>query len=169
MKTIRPHLHVALIFAAVSLALPILHAEDAFKPFPAPAWTLHDVDGGTVNSEQLKGKVVVLDFWATWCGPCRSEIPSYVELQKKYGNAGLAVVGVSLDRGGPQVVKKFVGEQKINYLIVMGDDKIAEVFGGVEAIPTTFIIDRDGTVRFRKVGAMDHEEFEAILKPFLKP
>jgi peroxiredoxin len=169
MRTNRPDSIAFLIAAVFSLVLPGLHAEDGFKPFPAPAWTLQDVDGKSVNSEQLKGKVVVLDFWATWCPPCRSEIPGYVELQKKYGDAGLAIVGVSLDRGDTGVVKKFIEEQKINYLIVMGHDKIVDAFGGVDAIPTTFIIDREGTVRFRKVGAMEHEEFEAILKPFLKP
>jgi peroxiredoxin len=169
MKTNRPDSIAFLIAAVFSLVLPGLHAEDGFKPFPAPAWTLQDVDGKSVTSEQLKGKVVVLDFWATWCPPCRSEIPGYVELQKKYGDAGLAIVGVSLDRGDTGVVKKFIEEQKINYLIVMGGDEIVDAFGGVEAIPTTFIIDRDGTVRFRKVGAMEHAEFEAKLKPFLKP
>jgi thiol-disulfide isomerase/thioredoxin len=168
MKIISSNPLAALIIGVSLLAWPSLRAADGFKPFAAPVWTLQDVDGKTVSSDQLKGKVVVLDFWATWCGPCRSEIPGYVELQKKYGEAGLAVVGVSLDRGGPLVVKKFVEQLKITYLIVMGDDKIAEAFGGVEAIPTTFIIDRDGTARFRKEGAMAHEEFEAILKPFLK-
>jgi thiol-disulfide isomerase/thioredoxin len=167
MKTIRIHTIASLVIAALGVALPALQADDGFKPFPAPAWVLQDVGGKTVSSEQFKGKVVVLDFWATWCGPCRSEIPGYVELQKKYGDVGLVVVGVSLDRGGPEVVKKFVEEQKINYVIVMGDDKIADAFGGVDAIPTTFIIDRAGTARFRKEGAMEHEEFEAILKPFL--
>jgi peroxiredoxin len=169
MKIIPSNSLAALIIAAFSIALPILRAADGFKPFPAPAWTLKDVDGKSVGSAQFKGKVVVLDFWATWCGPCRSEIPGYVELQKKYGDAGLAIVGVSLDRGGVQVVKQFIDEQKINYQIVMGDDKTAEAFGGVDAIPTTFIIDREGTVRYSKQGAMEHEEFEAILKPFLKP
>ncbi len=168
MKIICPNPLAALIVALSLLAWPGLRAEDGFKRFAAPAWTLQDVDGKTVSSDQLKGKVVVLDFWATWCGPCRSEIPGYIELQKKYGEAGLAVVGVSLDRGGPQVVKTFVEQQKITYLIVMGDDKIVEAFGGVEAIPTTFIIDRNGTARFRKEGTMAREEFEAILKPFLK-
>ena len=167
MKIIPANTLIALLIAVSSLALPALHAEDAFKSFPAPAWVLQDVDGKTVSSDQVKGKVVVLDFWATWCGPCRSEIPGYVELQKKYGDAGLVIVGVSLDRVGPAVVKKFIEEQKINYLVVMGDDKIAEAFGGVDAIPTTFIIDRSGTARFRKEGAMEHDEFEAILKPFL--
>jgi thiol-disulfide isomerase/thioredoxin len=172
MKSIRSRSLASLIVAAFSLAcLQVVHAEGGFKPFPAPAWTLQDVDGKPVSSSQLQGKVVVLDFWATWCGPCRSEIPGYVELQKKYGDAGLAIVGVSLDRGSgaQQLVKKFIEEQKINYQIVVGDDKIADAFGGVDAIPTTFIIDRGGTVRFSKQGAMDHEEFEAILKPFLKP
>jgi peroxiredoxin len=167
MKTSRSVL-VALSLAATSLTLPSLCAENDFKPGPAPAWTLKDVDGQPVSSEQLKGKVIVLDFWATWCGPCRSEIPGYVELQKQSGPAGLAIVGVSLDRGGPAVVKKFIADLKINYQIVMGDDRIAEAFGGIEAIPTTFIIDRTGTVRYRKVGAMAPEEFAAVLKPFLK-
>jgi thiol-disulfide isomerase/thioredoxin len=167
MKTIRP-LFLALTLAATSLALPSLCADDDFKPVPAPAWTLKDVEGQAVSSDQLKGKVIVLDFWATWCGPCRSEIPGYVALQKQYGPAGLAIVGVSLDRGGPAVVKKFITDLKINYQIVLGDDQIAEAFGGVEAIPTTFIVDRSGTVRYRKVGAMAPEEFAAVLKPFLK-
>jgi peroxiredoxin len=166
-KTNRPLL-LALAFAAASLALTSC-ADDDFKPGPAPAWTLKDVEGQTVSSDQLKGKVVVLDFWATWCGPCRSEIPGYVELQKQYGPAGLAIVGVSLDRrAGPAEVKKFITDQKINYQIVMGDDQIVEAFGGVEAIPTTFIIDRSGTVRYRKSGAMAPEKFAAVLQPFLK-
>ena len=167
MKAIRPLL-IALTLAAASLAVPSLCADDDFKPSPAPTWTLTDVEGKAVSSDQLKGKVIVLDFWATWCGPCRSEIPSYIELQRQYGPAGLAIVGVSLDRGGPAVVKKFIAEQKINYQIVLGDDKVAEAYGGVEAIPTTFIIDRSGTIRYRKVGAMEPEEFAAVLKPFLK-
>ena len=167
MKTNHPLL-IVLALAATSLALPPLCAGADFKPGPAPAWTLKDVDGKAISSEQLKGKVIVLDFWATWCGPCRSEIPGYVELQKQYGPAGLAIVGISLDRGGPAVVKKFIAEPKINYQIVMGDDQIAEAFGGVEAIPTTFIIDRHGTVRYRKVGTVAPEEFAAVLTPYLK-
>jgi peroxiredoxin len=155
---------------ALSLLLTaaILRAADDFKPTPAPAWQLKDVNGKVVSFDQFKGKVVVLDFWATWCAPCRSEIPSYVALQEKYGRAGLVMVGVSLDRAGPEVVKKFITDQKINYQIVLGDEKIAEAFGGVEAIPTTFIIDRQGTIRYRKVGAMPAGEFEAVVTPFLQ-
>ena len=155
---------------ALSLLLtaPLLRAADDFKPAPAPAWQLKDVNGTVVSFDQFKGKVVVLDFWATWCAPCRSEIPGYIALQEKYARAGLVMVGVSLDREGPEVVKKFMTDQKINYQIVLGDEKIAEAFGGVEAIPTTFIIDRQGTIRYRKVGAMPAGEFEAVVAPFLQ-
>jgi peroxiredoxin len=155
---------------ALSLLLtaPILRAADDFKPAPAPAWQLKDVNGTVVSFDQFKGKVVVLDFWATWCAPCRSEIPGYVALQEKYARAGLVMVGVSLDREGPEVVKKFMTDQKINYQIVLGDEKIVEAFGGVEAIPTTFIIDRQGTIRYRKVGALPAGEFEAVVTPFLQ-
>ena len=156
-----------LLALSLLLTAPILRAADDFKPAPAPAWQLKDVNGTVVSFDQFKGKVVVLDFWATWCAPCRSEIPGYVALQEKYARAGLVMVGVSLDREGPEVVKKFMTEQKINYQIVLGDEKIAEAFGGVEAIPTTFIIDRQGTIRYRKVGAMPADEFESVVTPVL--
>jgi peroxiredoxin len=163
-----PRFLSAVLAFSLLLTAPILRAADDFKPAPAPAWQLKDVNGTVVSSDQFKGKVVVLDFWATWCAPCRSEIPGYIALQEKYAKAGLVLVGVSLDREGPEVVKKFMAEQKINYPIVLGDEKIAEAFGGVEAIPTTFIIDRQGTIRYRKVGAMPTGEFEAVVTPFLQ-
>jgi thiol-disulfide isomerase/thioredoxin len=132
--------------------LPVLGA--------APAWNLKDVHGQTVTSEQFKGKVVVLDFWATWCGPCRQEIPGYVDLQKKYGKDGLVIVGVSLDQAGPGVVEEFVKKFAVNYQMVMGDEAIQSAFGGMDAIPTTFLIDRAGQVRDRKVGTEPTEEYE---------
>jgi thiol-disulfide isomerase/thioredoxin len=127
---------------------------------PAPAWKLKDLDGREVSSESLKGKVVVIDFWATWCGPCRVEIPGYVEMQKKYGQEGFAIVGISLDQAGPAVVKAFADKFAINYLLVMGDDAVTQIFGGVEAIPTTFLIDRTGQIRDRKLGAEHSETYE---------
>lgn len=138
-------------------------------PIPGPAWSLRDVNGKAVNSADFKGKVVILDFWATWCGPCRMEIPSFVELQKAYGDKGLAVVGVSLDEEGGRVVKPFMKQFAINYPIVMGDEKIVRAYGVIEGIPTTFVIDRQGKIVSKHIGYVDKAQFEREVKPLLKP
>jgi peroxiredoxin len=140
-----------------------------FAATKAPAWTLQDVNGQPVSSDQFKGKVLVVDFWATWCGPCRVEIPGYIELQKKYGKDGLVVIGISLDEQGPAVVKQFVEKNGVNYPMVMATPAVIEAFGGVEAIPTTFIIDREGMIRERKIGSEATADFEKRLLPYLKP
>ena len=136
---------------------------------PAPAWKLPDLDGREVSSDQFKGKVVVVDFWATWCTPCLMEIPGYIELQKKYGPQGLVIVGISLDRAKPEYVKKFAQELGINYLVVMDPDSgAAEDFGGVEAIPATFLINREGRILHQKTGPMAAEEYEKLVRWALK-
>ena len=141
-------------------SLPVIQA--------APDWTLMDLDGQPVSSSQFKGKVVVIDFWATWCAPCREEIPGYIALQKKYGKDGLVIVGISLDRGGPAKVIDFAKRFGINYPVVMGDNEQLDGFGDISAIPTTFLIDRDGNIRDRKVGAMETAEYEKRILAVLK-
>jgi thiol-disulfide isomerase/thioredoxin len=139
-------------------------ATAAVKTLPklgvAPKWELQDLNGKKVSSEEFKGKIVVVDFWATWCGPCRVEIPGYIELQKKYGKDGLVIVGVSVDQQGPSVVKPFADKNGVNYIMVMADEAVVGAFGGVEAIPTTFLIDRNGQIRDRKVGAEETADYE---------
>ena len=133
----------------------------------APTWKLKDLNGKEVSSDQFKGKVLIVDFWATWCGPCLSEIPGYIELEKKYGAKGLAIVGVSLDRQSPKYVQKFARDHGMNYTIVMGDEDVVAAFGNFDAIPTTFLIDREGRIAHQKTGAMPHDQYEAIVKKVL--
>jgi thiol-disulfide isomerase/thioredoxin len=135
----------------------------------APSWDLPLVGGDRLSSDDLAGKFVVIDFWATWCPPCRAEIPDYVELQEAFGDKGVVFVGVSLDQGASAdaKVQKFIEEYKVNYPIVMGDAKMVEAFGGIESIPTTFLIDREGQIVRRKVGYRPKSYLEDILSELL--
>ncbi len=146
---------------------PAATASELPKLGAAPAWALAKLDGTPLQSSELAGKVVVVDFWATWCPPCREEIPGYVEMQQALEADGVVIVGVSLDRAGPSVVKAFAEKYGINYPLVMGDSEVVDAFGGIEAIPTTFLIDREGQVRHRKVGAMDRSEYEPLVRSLL--
>lgn len=133
----------------------------------APEWELFDLDGRAVSSEQFKGKVVILDFWATWCPPCRAEIPGFIELQRNYADKGLMIIGISLDRAEPAVVKEFAERFGMNYPVLRGTGKVTEAFGGVNALPTTFIIDRQGRIVDSHVGYTAKEEFERAIRPLL--
>ena len=133
----------------------------------APAWKLTDMDGKTVSLADFKGKVVILDFWATWCSPCRDEIPGFVELQKKFGDRGLVVIGVSLDEEGTAFVQKFVKQHGISYPVVLGNKEVAAAYDGIDALPTTFIIDRQGKVVKGHRGFTKRTTFEAEIAPLL--
>ncbi len=135
---------------------------------PAPAWKMKDLEGKTVSSDDFKGKVVVLDFWATWCPPCRAEIPGYVDLYRKYGKDKLVIIGASVDEGGPAVVKDFVTKFGVAYPVVMADDATQAAFGGLEGVPTTFLIDQNGQLRDKKIGAEPTEEYEKKILALLK-
>src|SRR5215831_17106883 len=131
---------------------------------PAPEFDLKDADGKVVHLSDYKGKVVLLDFWATWCGPCKIEIPWFIDFERKYKDQGFAVIGVSMDEEGWPAVKPFVSELAINYRILQGTDAIAQLYGGVDALPTTFLIDRDGKIAETHAGLAGKEDFENGIK-----
>jgi thiol-disulfide isomerase/thioredoxin len=134
----------------------------------APEWQLNDPDGKAVKLSDFKGKVVILDFWATWCPPCRAEIPGFISLQKQYAAQGLTVVGVSLDTDGASVVKSFMKRVGMNYPVVIGDEKIASNYGGITAIPTTFVLDRNGNIVTSHQGYASQVVFESEIRPLLE-
>jgi thiol-disulfide isomerase/thioredoxin len=133
---------------------------------PAPDFTLPQISGPPIKLSDYRGKVVLLDFWATWCEPCRAETPFFVEFQSKYGNQGLEIIGVSMD-DSPDPVPAFMREFKINYPVVMGNAQIGEQYGGVLGLPIAFLIDRQGRIHKKHTGATDKSVFENEIKILL--
>jgi len=133
----------------------------------APDFTLAKLGGGQFTLSSLEGKVIIVNFWATYCPPCRQEIPDFVDLYEKYREDGLEIVGVSLDRGGESAVAAFVEILHVNYTIVFGGQEVVEKYRGIEYIPTTFVIDRDGNIAKKYVGFKSKEVFEAEVKKLL--
>lgn len=125
----------------------------------APDFSLPDLNGGQLTLSAYRGKVVLLDFWATWCDPCREETPHLVELQDKYRDQGLQIIGVSMD-DGPEPVRDFYRHFRMNYPVVMGNAKIGETYGGVLGLPIAFVIGPDGRIDAKHVGATDASVFE---------
>ena len=134
----------------------------------APDFALKDVDGKIVHLSDYRGKVVLLDFWATWCGPCKIEIPWFMEMQRKNKDRGFEVVGVAMDDEGWEVVKPFLATLAVNYRVVMGNDTTASTYGGVDALPTTFLIDRTGKIAAVHIGLTSKKEFEDGVEQLLQ-
>jgi peroxiredoxin len=135
---------------------------------PAANFTLTDSNGAKVTLASLKGKVVLLNFWATWCGPCQVEIPWFIEFNKTYKARGLAVVGVSMDEDGWKSVKPYLATKKIDYPIVVGTEDVAKAYGGVDSLPSTFIIDRDGKIAFSHSGLVGKDTYETEIRSLLE-
>ena len=139
----------------------------AIRGVAAPEFELPDVNSAMVHLSDFKGKVVLVNFWATWCAPCEIETPWFVEFDTKYRDAGLQIVGISLDEGGVEPVKEFMAKYNIEYTIVMGNEDTAQNFGGVIGLPTSFIVDQDGKFYSMHRGLVSKdlyvEEIEGLL------
>lgn len=134
----------------------------------APYWELAGLDGKARKLPDFRGKIVILDFWDTWCPPCRKEIPGFIELQKQYGSQGLVVLGAAFGRDGREAVQKFADEIGINYTTLFANRKIAMDYGGINSIPTTFLIDSQGRVRSKHVGYVPKNIFETQVRQLLE-
>lgn len=132
----------------------------------APNFSLATLDGSSLSLANYRGKAVLLNFWATWCEPCRTEIPAFITLQDKYGPQGLQILGISMD-DDQAPVKKFRDEFHVSYPIVMGNAAVGESYGGVLGLPITFLIDRNGRIYAKHIGAVDVTKIEAEIKHLL--
>ncbi|MEO0181528.1 MAG: redoxin domain-containing protein [candidate division WOR-3 bacterium] len=133
---------------------------------PAPDFTLVSIKGDTIRLSDYKGKVVILDFWATWCPPCREEIPHFKNLFAEKSGSGLMIIGIVVNDDVSEV-KNFVTKNAVNYPIAMGTPQVERAYGGIEAIPTTFIIGKDMTIRQRVVGYREPSFFKKEVEKLL--
>jgi peroxiredoxin len=133
----------------------------------APEFALQDLSGKTVRLSDFTGKVVIVDFWATWCGPCRAEVPGFVRLQAKYRGQGLTILGLSLDENGEKLVREFAEQYNVNYPMLLANPETARSFGGIVGIPTTFLLDRKGQIVQKYIGQTEPKTFEAAVQPLL--
>lgn len=135
---------------------------------PAPDFALESLHGATVHLSDFRGKVVLLNFWATWCGPCKILTPWFVDLQDQYRPQGLEIIGVALDEDASKAeIAEFADKLRVNYMVLIGNDKMAEAYGGVPAMPESFFIGRDGKIVDKIVGLKGKGELEDAIKKAL--
>lgn len=132
-----------------------------------PDYEFDTLKGESVKLSDYRGKILMVNFWATWCGPCRKEIPELVKLKEKYGDQGFEIVGVALDDEGFEVVKPFLQQFDINYTIVADDYSYGNELGGIYMVPTTYLVNKDGKIAFRKIGEITVENIEPKIAELL--
>src|SRR5271170_6585655 len=160
----------------VDVGNPVLKADSPKADLPEPELTLKDLDGKDVSLSEYKGKVVLVNFWATWCEPCRVEIPWLIEMQQKYGPKGFVLLGIALDEEGKSVVAPFVAKERfdvggqmlpMDYKILIGNDEAADKFGGLFGYPTSVLISRDGKQVKRVTGAISVDDMAKEIESLL--
>ena len=159
---------LAVALTLVLLSLSCSSTKSSKEGGGAPDFVLTSLEGEEVRLSQFKGKVVILDFWATWCTPCKLELPHFIELHQEYKDRGLVIIGVSLDKTGVREVASFVKEWKIPYVVVMGTGEVVRDYGGIRGVPTTFVIGKDGKIYRKYVGYRKKEVFQEDVTALLK-
>ena len=175
---------LVLIFVAMVISLMLVYGIHTARRSPsrisasngtgttAPDFTLDTLEGKPVRLSDFRGKAVLLNFWATWCEPCKVEMPWFVEMQKQYAAEGLQVIGISMDDDGPEGVAKFAKEMAVDYPILLGKqaerDSVASLYGGVQFLPETFYIDRQGKIVDKTFGLKGRGEIEDSIKRALR-
>ena len=158
---------LAFLSLIVAAACTIEAPADEMIGKKAPDFTLPDLNGKPVTLSKFQGKVVVLDFWATWCAPCREELPYFQSLHDQYRDKGFEILGVSMDDNAADVVPAFLKDKNIRYTNLLFDAKVEELYGPINGLPTTFIIDRQGTIRQRFTGAPPESVIENAVRALL--
>jgi len=150
------------------VALAACALSSCAKQRPTPDFALKDSTGQTVQLSDYHGKVVLLNFWATWCAPCKIEIPWFMEFQREYKDRNFAVLGVSMDEDGWDAVRPYMKDHQFNYRVVVGNDDVGKLFGEIDDLPTTFILDRDGHVVKKHVGLISKGDYQDEITALLK-
>lgn len=134
----------------------------------APAFTVKTVEGKTLKLSDLRNKPVIVDFWATWCGPCRASMPDLNDMQARYASKGLTVIGMSVDETGPAPVKRFANQLGVRFTVAMANDDVLDAYGPIRSIPTTFFINRKGEIVRRVIGRIDPETMNSYVQEILE-
>jgi thiol-disulfide isomerase/thioredoxin len=158
----------AMLYVGFHMARRSGPAPPLTKSGPAPDFTLQSLDGKSMSLSELRGKAVLLNFWATWCAPCKIEMPWFIDLQKQYGAQGLQIVGVAMDDSSKEDIAKFAKDMGVNYPVLLGKEAVGEAYGGVPALPESFFIGRDGKIVDKIIGLRGKAEIEDSIKKALE-
>lgn len=153
-----------------AMGLPVLRKPSgALQNTPAPVWTATDLDGKKVTSADFTGKVVLVNFWATWCPPCRKEIPDFIAIQEEYRRRDFVILGISLDEGDDATITDFILSHHINYPILRPDAGTTTAFGGITGIPASFLIDAKGQIVLHHTGPLSAADLRSAIDSVLPP